>query len=304
MHSDHATRHRWILKLAACAALATPAASQATEGGGSIYPVGAENYGCCALPPPGVYGQVFGQQYNASTLRDNHGDRIPVPNFRVEATAIVPRLIWVTPTQIFGGSLAFHGILPLVTLKVNAGAESQRNTGIGDMTFGTALGWHLSPTLHLLAGVDVFAPTGGYRQTDLANIGRHYWAVQPLVGVTRMDPEGVNADLKLMYTFNGRNDATDYRSGQELIADYSLGYGILRNWVVGVGGYYYLQTTDDRQAGATVANNRGRAFAIGPSIKYDSGKGWFVSLKYQAETGVRNRADGGALWLKATFPLY
>jgi len=28
-----------------------------------------------------------------------------------------------------------------------------------------------------------------------------------------------------------------------------------------------------------------------------------VTLKYQTETGVRNRAAGDALWLKAAFPL-
>ena len=73
--------------------------------------------------------------------------------------------------------------------------------------------------------------------------------------------------------------------------------------MLGVGGYLYRQVTDDKQAGATVPDNKGRALAIGPSIKYDSGKGWFVTLKYQTETGVRNRAAGNALWLKAVFPL-
>ena len=52
-----------------------------------------------------------------------------------------------------------------------------------------------------------------------------------------------------------------------------------------------------------MVNNKGRAHAIGPSIKYDSGKGWFLTLKYETETGVRNRAAGSALWLKFVHPL-
>ena len=106
-----------------------------------------------------------------------------------------------------------------------------------------------------------------------------------------------------MWTFNQRNHATDYRSGQEFIVDYSAGWGFGNGLTVGAGGYVYRQMTDDSQAGQTIAGNRGRAFAIGPSIKYDSGKGWFVTAKYQMETDVRNRPEGAAFWLKAVFPL-
>ena len=45
------------------------------------------------------------------------------------------------------------------------------------------------------------------------------------------------------------------------------------------------------------------AIAIGPSFKYDSGKGWFVTAKYQIDTQVRNRADAKSFWLKLVFPL-
>ena len=38
----------------AAALLAAAGVACATEGGGSIYPLGTENYGCCALPPPGL----------------------------------------------------------------------------------------------------------------------------------------------------------------------------------------------------------------------------------------------------------
>ena len=280
-----------------------PRLAVATEGGRSIYPVGAESFTCCALPPPGVYGLIYGQHYSADSFRGNDGNEVPIPGFRVRSTAIVPRLVWVTNQQLFGGSVALHGLLPLANLDVRAGGASQSKTGIGDATLGTALGWHLSQNLHTVLGVDVFVPTGAYKKSDLANIGRNYWAVQPLLGVSYVDPQGFNGDLKIMYTFNTINRDTDYTSGQELIVDYAAGYGIGGGWVVGVGGYLYQQTTDDRQAGNNVPNNKGRAWAIGPSLKYDSGKGWFATLKYEFETGVRNRAQGSALWLRAVFPL-
>ena len=297
------TNKAWRGSAIVTAAALSCGAALATEGGGSIYPVGTENYLCCALPPPGLYGMVFTQRYTADKVRGNDGQVVTPPSFEVTATAIAPRIVWVTPYTVAGASLAVHAILPVVDLdvKVMPGLE-QNNTGIGDLVFGPALGWHHSPALHSLLALDIFAPTGKYDRSDLANIGRNYWAIQPIAGVTYVDPAGLNFDLKGMWTINLRNQDTDYKSGQELIVDYSLGWGLDNGWTIGAGGYLYRQISNDKQAGATVPDNRGRAIAFGPSIKYDSGKGWFVTAKFQQESSVRNRADGSAFWLKAVVP--
>jgi hypothetical protein len=285
---------------AACAAMAHGA--QATERGGSIYPLGAENYMTGALPPPGMYGMVFVNHYSADELKDNDGNRVPI-GFDVNATAVAPRFVWVPGNKLFGGDFVFHAILPLVDLNVEVAGASQKKTGVGDMTFGIGSGYHLSPNLHMIPGVDVFAPTGRYDKNDLANIGRNYWGIQPLLNVTYVDPAAFNGDIKLMYTFNTKNNDTDYRSGQEFFFDYDAGWGLGNGWVIGAGGYAYWQTTEDKLNGQTVPNNKGRAIAIGPSIKYDSAKGWFVTAKWQKETDVRNRAEGDAYWVKLVFPL-
>lgn len=44
---------------------------------------------------------------------------------------------------------------------------------------------------------------------------------------------------------------TQYHSGQELIIDYSLGWGFGNGLTAGVGGYLYQQTTNDTQNGVT-----------------------------------------------------
>lgn len=49
-------------------------------------------------------------------------------------------------------------------------------------------------------------------------------------------------------------------------------------------------------------NAKGRGFAIGPSLKYDNGKGWFITAKWQKETESKNRPQGSALWIKSTIP--
>ncbi|MHC8285671.1 SphA family protein [Pseudomonas sp. XS1P51] len=277
-------------------------AVQATEGGGSSYPMGAENYMTGAMPPPGFYGQIFAESYRADRLLDNRGQRA-VDDFHLSADVIAPRLIWVTKQKILDGVLAFHVNVPLVDLRVEVNGQHQNKTGLGDIIFGPALGYHYSEKFHAIYAVDVFAPTGRYDRGDLANIGRNYWAFEPIAAFSYVDPAGVNADIKMMYDFNLRNAATDYRSGQELHADYSLGWGFGNGWVVGVGGYVYRQTTDDRQDGERIEDNKGRAFAIGPSIKYASNSGWFVTAKWQKESEVRNRPEGEAYWVKLTVPL-
>lgn len=279
--------------------------AQATEGGGSVYPVGSENFVCCALPPPGLYGIVYAQNYSADKVRGNDGQVVTPSSFKVKATALAPRVVWVTPTQVAGAAVAgLHAILPLVDLDVSvAPGVDQHKTGQGDIVFGPFLAWHHSPAVHTVLGLDLYAPTGRYEKGDLANIGRNYWAVQPVYGVSYIDPQGLNADAKMMWTYNLRNKDTDYKSGQEFIVDYALGWGVGSGLTLGVGGYAYQQTNGDSSAGATVPGSKGRAFAIGPSLRYDSGKGWFFTAKFQDESQVRNRADGRALWLKAVFPL-
>jgi hypothetical protein len=275
----------------------------ATEGGGSIYPVGSENFVCCALPPPGLYGIVYAESYSTDKVRGDDGQVVTPPSFRVQATAIAPRLIWVTKGIAGADAFGLHMILPIVDLDVHVvPGVAQQKTGVGDIVFGPFLGWHHSANLHTVAAVDFFAPTGGYSKADVANIGTNHWAVQPIFGISYIDPTGPNADAKVMYTFNLRNDATHYRSGQELIVDYDAGWGFGHGITAGIGGYLYRQTTDDTNDAGHVANNRGKAIAVGPSFRYDSGKGWFVTAKYEVESQVRNRADGTAFWLKAVFP--
>lgn len=302
MKQESAINARRLLHCAGLSLLAGLAGNaQATEGGGSTYPMGAENYLSGAMPPPGFYAQFYIGHYEADSLRGNDGKKLPV-DFRVRANSIAPRLIWVTEQQVLGGSLAFHAIVPLVDLKVEVNDQSQSKQGLGDIIFGPALGYHLSEKLHTLVALDFLAPSGDYDRHDLANIGRNYWGIQPVFALSYIDPAGLNIDAKIMYDFNLENPATDYRSGQELHVDYALGWGLGNGWVVGVGGYAYRQTTDDRQNGERIEDNKGRSFAVGPSVKYTSDKGWFLTAKWEQETAVRNRAEGDAYWMKLTIP--
>lgn len=286
----------------AMAGIAVTQAANATEGGGSIYPMGAESFLSGALPPPGLYPLLYATRYSADKLKDNNGNTVPL-DFKVSANAVVPRLVWVTDKKLFGGQVAHALLVPLVNLNVNLNGTGQRKSGVGDINLTPlALGYHHSPHLHSIVALDIFAPTGRFNQTDMANIGRNYWAIQPVVTASYNDRAGWNADVKVMYDVNFKNRDTNYKSGQEFHVDYALGCGFKQNWVAGVGGYAYKQITTDEKNGLKLPNNKGQAFAIGPSIKYDNGKGMFVMAKLQREMNVRNRPQGYAFWIKALVP--
>jgi hypothetical protein len=292
-----------FIGLAFTSLLAAAGVAQAAEGGGSAYPNGAEGYTTAAVPPPGVYGLLYGTHYTADRLNDAQGNSLGVPGFKIRATSVVPRIGWVPGNKVLGGDLAFHAVLPITTLKVSAMGASQSKSGLGDITLGTALGYHHSPSLHTLWGLDAVLPTGSYKQTDLANIGRNYSAIDLTFAVSNIQPSGLNADLRLGYLINQKNDDTGVRSGNELHGDYAIGWGMGNGWTAGVGGYFRQQLSSDEAGGVKLANSKTSALAIGPAIKFDSGRGWFVTAKWQKEIDVENGAKGNAVWLKAVFPL-
>jgi hypothetical protein len=295
--------NKHIATILAGLALAGPAL--ATEGGGGIYANGVENFLTGAMPPPGFYPLVYATHYRATELRDDNGDNIAaaVGGFRAEVNGVIPRFIWVTGQKVLGGQLAFHVLVPLLNVDVRVGAASGSNTGIGDINLAAALGYHVSPKFHYVVALETNAPTGQYDRNDVASIGRNYWNIEPLIAMSYMQPTGVNADIKIMYDYNFRNRDTGYTSGQELHADYALGWGLGNGFVAGVGGYAYRQVTDDKASGRAVAPNRGRAMAIGPSLRYMNDKGWMITAKYERQFDVRNKSSGAAFWIKTIIPL-
>jgi hypothetical protein len=286
--------------MAAALALATPAA--ATEGGGGHYPNGAEDFMVGALPPPGTYFINYLSWYSADSFRDDSGDKL-FDDFDLDVVANTLRLVHVTDYKFLGANWAVHAFLPLVNVDVSRriappfDRESDSRFGLGDIIIDPfILGWH-GKNWHLITGLDIYVPTGAYDKNDLANIGRNYWTFEPVVAFTYLSDGGFEVSAKLMYAFNTENNDTNYQSGQEFHMDYTLGYHT-GPWSLGIGGYYYQQTTDDELNSRTFMDGfRGRAFAIGPQVKYDY-QNMAFTLKYQAETNVENRPDGNSLWFK------
>ncbi|PHM68111.1 transporter [Xenorhabdus sp. KJ12.1] len=290
-----------LLSISVMSALVVSHSVMATEGGGvGIYPDGLDNYLSGALPPPGVHVLLYGGNIHYNQLRGNNGSRLPVPGFKVNVNVLAPRLVLVTDQQIMGGQLAYHTIVPLLSVTAEAGGKRSDSKGIGDITFGPALGYHPAPDLGYVIGLDISAPTGSYNRHDPSSPGKNHWAFQPVWAISYFPAYGYNTDLKVMYDFNLKNKKTNTTSGRAFHIDYALGWGFGNGLVAGVGGYAFQQVTND--SGPNSAQGKASAFGLGPSVRYANDKGLLVALKWQKDLIVTNRPAGSQLFLKVALP--
>jgi hypothetical protein len=280
----------------------TPLLALATENGLTSAPLGPDDYLTGAMPPPGLYGIVYANHYQANHLGGNSGD-LPV-GFDLRVNALAGRVDWVRPVNFLGadrwGTLF---VLPLLDIDLAVSptpgvtlAGSKR--GAGDLTMGNGLHWTLGE-FHMVNAVDVVFPTGVYNAQDLVNLGRNQW-------VTRLNHMGTwlpgnqwDLSYRLGWDYNFRNPATDYQSGQTIFASYALGWKPRPPLTLGIAGYCLKQITDDHQHGQSVApdGNRLGVRSIGPVVKYFLPNKMFVTLKYYQETQSRNGPRGQQTWL-------
>jgi len=292
--------------LAGLLLLAVAGMANATEGGGSAYHNGAEDFMTGAVPPPGNYYINYFNYFSAGKFKKDGNTH---DGFDLNVAADVSRFIHVTDKQFLGGNWAMHAFIPLVYTDVTlpsslTGAPvnlDDRRGSLGDIIIDPfILAWH-GANWHAVTALDIYMPTGNYSKDRQANAGRNYWTFEPIVAATFLPGAGFDISAKLMYDFNTENkDASipqfsEYTSGQEFHADFAVGKKI-DNFTAGLAGYYYLQTTDDEADGNKIGN-RGRVIGLGPALKYDY-KNMSFTLKYMLETEVKNRPEGDNFWFK------
>lgn len=270
--------------------------AHATEGGGGAYPNGAEDFMAGAVPPPGTYFLDYFTWYSADRFNNNDGNNV-VPGFKLNVTGNVFRFLHVTNKTFLGANWGLQMFIPLLNVDVSVPGRSDNKFGLGDIIIDPViLAWHFSKNLHVVAGLDIYIPTGDYDKNRLANTGRNYYTFEPVVGVTYLSDSGFEVSGKFMYDINTKNNSTNYTSGNEFHTDYTVAQH-LGPWSLGVGGYWYQQVSDDEQNGVTVRKNLGSAIAVGPQVKFDY-KNMSFSVKYQIEAESSNRPEGNNLWVK------
>ena len=300
-------KRTWLHRLAGI--LALPLAALSTENGTTAFANGAEDFLIAGMPPPGWYGLIYANRYDADELSDNTGNHA-LPDFHLTVSGIVPRLDWVKPISLLGsdrwGTLL---VAPLLDLDLSLSpapsvAIKARKRGLGDLTVGNGLHWTLG-RFEMVNAVDVVLPIGRYDAADPVNPGQNRSVIRLNHMGTWHPTVAWDISYRLHWDYNFANPDTHYQSGQTLYLNWGIGWKPKPQMTVGLAGYFLRQITDDRLVGKIAGpdGNRVRVDGIGPCIKYFLPNHVMLTAKYFREFNVRNHPKGDQLWFYVAIPL-
>jgi hypothetical protein len=237
---------------------------------------------------------------------------------RVDMTSYADMIViaYGTPFGILNGKFSLGAVIPYVWVDVSAELSGPRRTftkrdkaeGLGDITLIPFwLAWNKGDFKWDLR-LGIYAPTGKYDKTELANVGLNYWTFEPTLSFSYLSSKiGLEVSAFAAMDFNTNNSDVDYQSGDVLHLDLTLAehlplfdYGIIG---VGVNAFYWKQVTGDSGSGAVLGAFEGRTQGIGPVLSYVSpkfcGHQIVAEAKWLPEIDVHNRLSGDYVWFKA-----
>ncbi len=299
--------------------------AMAADGGTGVYLLGKRGPLAAFVPKPGWYLTNDVYYYDAgSSDYLPLGDRV-VQQADVQALIDIVQLTYVTDLTVFGGRLAFSGVLPYGQVEVRGRGEinlpdgspvsrgkSDSVTGFGDPALGAALGWK-SRSGDLFRAWSVyssaFIPVGDYEVGRIANVGKNRWALDVGAAYTMANFKGGRELSSVLgFTFNGDNENTDYSTGTEMHLEFAGKQHLPKHWSFGVVGYWYEQLTGDSNNPARLGDFRGRVIGLGPELSYqltsNPQRPVTLDLRWYHEFEAKNRMEGDAVFLTVSVPLY
>ncbi|MVA54900.1 SphA family protein [Agrobacterium vitis] len=270
--------------------------AKAAENSNTQYAPGASQFYAGAIPPfEGFYFLSQTSYFSANRVNDGKGREIPI-DFKVKASVETLRFMYVSDIRIGDAQLWGQLVLPLIHLDISNTFARDSGFNLGDATATFGLSWHPDHNQTFITGIDIGIPTGAYDENALANAGLNHWSVQPTIAYHYSDPQGLEFATAARVIFNSENTATDYKTGNEFVLDYAVGwnFGKIR---VGATGYYIKQFTDDKGPGVASDGHRGEGLAIGPSLTYNFNPGLGISASWQHDVVAKNRSEGNTLWV-------
>jgi hypothetical protein len=231
-------------------------------------------------------------------------------------------LLWRPPLELGKDwSYAMSATIPYIMMDVSADVEAtvgsvsgalsrhSSTNGLGDIVLlPLMLNYNVNPDFNVNFRVGAYAPTGDYKVGRLANTGKNFWTIEPVLGLMYFGQQnGFEASAFLGADFNTENDDTDYRSGRQVHVDGTLAqhFPLLGGLAGGgVSAYYYKQVTADSGEGATLGDFKGKTVGVGPVISYVHslwGNDTIFELKWLHEVETENRLKGDIVWLKAVY---
>jgi len=316
-----------IIRTAFCAAAAVLGSTlyfsdaHAVEGGGSNYLLGMRGPLAAFVPKPGTYltNNVYYYDAGRSELTPI-GNRV-VGDISAEALMNIAQFSWVTDVPVLGGRLAFSGLLPFGNIDVGGNValqapalvvhDSDSVTALGDPVVGASVGWKHRDGDRFRAWSaysSLFIPVGDYEAGRLANTGKNRWALDVGGAYTMANFKGGRElSTVLGFTFNGKNDDTNYDSGNEMHLEIAGKQYLPNHFSLGLVGYWNEQLTADSGGPALLGDFKGRVFGVGPEVSYQFTESKThpvtLDLRWYHEFDAKNRVEGDAVFFTFSVPL-
>lgn len=269
-------------------------------------------------PPagPGLYLQQYFQYYTAGRLNDNNGDKLPLPNQKVDVWASVTQFLYISPVKFLGGNPGFDVLVPaLMGASIDDGLGNsvlKTRSGMGDVVAGPLLqfGPYMGPNGPVFAHrfeFDVSVPTGQYNRNNAISPGNNFWSINPYWAGTFWLTPKLTASVRLHYLWNARNSdpnaafgagVTSTQAGQAVHANLAIEYAVMPSLRLGVNAYWFNQISDTKVNGNSVSGRRERVWAIGPGAMYTFTPDDYLFFNAYFEQNAKNRPQGNRYVLR------
>ena len=255
------------LALAVTLGLSVTSLVRAEEGGSGHYLPGAMASFMDAVPP----SETFIVRYNFLYYNGSFGGN-PIPFARLLATNLNATsyasgltMLWRPPLDLGEKwSFALSTTIPFVWLDVSGDAtatvtlpngtritrtlrRADSVDGLGDIVLmPLMLNYKVARDFNVNFRVGIYAPTGNYEIGRLANSGKNFWTVEPMLGLMYFGQKnGFEASLFVGCDFNSENQDTSYKSGDQFHIDVYAGRAPAVGWRArGCRSKWLLVSTD------------------------------------------------------------
>lgn len=160
---------------------------------------------------PGLLFAQMVTRYDASSFRDDDGDRAPAPD-DLEVVAAVTHIAYLSDRKFLGTYVGAEALLPIVqtdlAISPNVGGS---DTGIGDLIVALLIMQWIDQSLfgrplYTRLNFNFTLPTGDYDRGRIANAGQDTVRFNPYLAATWMASPQWEVSGRLHYLWTSEND--------------------------------------------------------------------------------------------------
>jgi len=256
--------------------------------------------------PPGIYVGDLVWVYPTSTIKDNNGDKVGNGSASLTSSLDVILGSVVTNYKILGANYGTQVALPFIKNEIQLNSlDVSSSFAFSDMIVSpVTLGWHLKKA-EVLAGYNLYIPTGQFSTTGTGNTGLGMWGNELTLGSTvHLDKtHSWNAAADFGLEFHSSKKDEDIKVGDIGTIEGGLSKTFYKKVSgpipmitnVGLAGYSQFKITGDSGSDIPLflQGYKDRVFALGPEVNTYIPKPRLTLLfRYEPEFAARNRAQG------------